>query len=146
MATSGYLRFPHLHGDSVVFVTADDIWLGPVAGGRAWRFTADQAPVVTPRFSADGTRLAWVSSKNGGPEVYQASLADATATRLTYWGAPFARVAGWTPDGEVLAVSTAGQPFGHLAATRALAVDRRRRRRTAAGAPPPGRPGPGCRG
>jgi len=116
----GYLRFPHVSGELVTFVAADDVWLAPVSGGRAWRFTADEASAVTPRFSPDGTRLAWVSGKDGSPEVYQASLADGVATRLTYWGSDWARLAGWTPAGEVLAVSPAGQPFQHDSWARAI--------------------------
>jgi tricorn protease len=118
----GYLRFPHIGGDLVAFVAADDVWLAPVGGGRAWRFTADEASAMTPRFSAHGTQLAWVCSKDGSAEVYQASLADGVSTRLTYWGTAWARVCGWTPAGEVLAVSTAGQPFNHYSWARALAT------------------------
>jgi tricorn protease len=119
----GYLRFPHICGDLVTFVAADDVWLAPVAGGRAWRFTADAASSATPRFSADGTCLAWTTSKDGGSEIYQATVADGVSTRLTYWGASWARVCGWTPAGEVIAVSPAGQPFGHYVWARTLNTD-----------------------
>ena len=64
--------------------------------------------------------MAWVSAKDGSPEIYVASLADGTSTRLTYWGTSWARVSGWTPAGEVLAVSAANQPFGHYVRARAL--------------------------
>jgi tricorn protease len=123
VAAPGYLRFPHACGDLVTFVAADDVWLAPVAGGRAWRFTADAASAATPRFSADGARLAWVSSKDGGSEIYQASVADGVSARLTYWGASWARVCGWTSGGEVVAVSPAGQPFGHYVWARTLGTD-----------------------
>ncbi len=86
-------------------------WLAPAAGGRAWRFTADQAAARWPRLSPGGGHLAYVSSKDGGPEVYVASVEDGGAQRLSYWGAQMARVCGWTSDGEVLAISPAGQPF-----------------------------------
>ena len=122
MIAPGYLRFPHINGDLVTFVAADDVWLAPVGGGRAWRFTADEASALTPRFSADGTRLAWISSKDGSAEVYQAGLADGVAARMTYWGTQWGRVCGWTPAGEVLAVSTAGQPFNHYSWARAVAT------------------------
>ena len=104
----------------MVFVAADDVWLAPVAGGRAWRFTTDEAQAATPRLTPDGTHVAWVSAKGGSAEIYVASLADGTSTRLTYWGTSWARVSGWTPAGEVLAVSAASQPFGHYARARAL--------------------------
>jgi tricorn protease len=108
---TGYLRFPHIHDDLIVFVAADAVWLAPVSGGRAWRFTAESSGAATPRFSADGTRLAWSAGKDGGMEIYEASVADGQSTRLTYWGELWARVSGWTPAGEVLAVSSAGAPF-----------------------------------
>ncbi len=120
VASPGYLRFPHVTNDLVVFVAADDVWLAPVAGGRAWRFTTDEAPAATPRLTPDGTHVAWVSAKDGSPEIYVAGLADGTSTRLTYWGTSWARVSGWTPAGEVLAVSPANQPFGPHARARAL--------------------------
>jgi tricorn protease len=119
----GYLRFPHICGDLVTFVAADDVWLAPIAGGRAWRFTADAAWCATPRFSADGTRLAWTTNKDGASEIYQATVADGVSTRLTYWGASWARVCGWTQAGEVIAASPAGQPFGHYVWARTLDTD-----------------------
>ena len=120
VASPGYLRFPHVTNDLVVFVAADDVWLAPVAGGRAWRFTTDQAAAATPRLTPDGTHVAWVSARDGSPEVYTASVSDGTSTRLTYWGTSWARVSGWTPAGEVLAVSAANQPFRHYVRARAL--------------------------
>ncbi len=120
MVSPGYLRFPHITNDLVAFVAADDVWLAPLAGGRAWRFTTDEAPAATPRLAPDGTQVAWVSAKDGGPEIYVAGLADGASTRLTYWGTSWARVSGWTPAGEVLAVSVANQPFGHYVRARVL--------------------------
>src|ERR1700731_1792680 len=60
VASSGYLRFPHVTNDLMVFVAADDVWLAPVAGGRAWRFTTDEAQAATPRLTPDGSYVAWV--------------------------------------------------------------------------------------
>ena len=120
MTSAGYLRFPHIQSDLITFVAADDVWLAPAAGGRAWRFTADQAAARWPRLSPGGSHLAYVSSKDGGPEVYAASVGDGSTQRLSHWGAPMARVCGWTGDGEVLAVSPAGQPFVDHMRARAL--------------------------
>ncbi|HTX85432.1 MAG TPA: hypothetical protein VME44_24865 [Streptosporangiaceae bacterium] len=36
MVAPGYLRFPHICGDLVTFVAADDVWPAPAGGGRAW--------------------------------------------------------------------------------------------------------------
>jgi tricorn protease len=108
MAT-GYLRYPHVHGDLITFVAGDDVWLSAVSGGRAWRLSADGTQVSHPRFSRDGTRVAWTSWRDGNPEVYASDASGGDAVRLTFWGDPQTRVTGWTADGEVLAVTAAGQ-------------------------------------
>ncbi|MFJ1756875.1 PDZ domain-containing protein [Kitasatospora sp. NPDC088134] len=108
-STRGYLRHPHLHGDLVAFAAEDDVWLAPLAGGRAWRLTADRAPVGSLRFSPDGRTLAWTSTRDGAPEVHVAPVEGGPARRLTYWGSPYTALAGWTADGRPVAVSAAGQ-------------------------------------
>ncbi|MET8133895.1 S41 family peptidase [Streptomyces sp. NPDC006290] len=109
-APSAYLRFPHLHGELVVFTAEDDIWAASLdGGGRAWRVSADNVPVNHPRVSPDGTTVAWTSTRDGAPEVHTASLSGGPAKRLTYWGSSKTQVRGWTPDGQVLALSTQGQ-------------------------------------
>jgi tricorn protease len=110
VTSAGYLRYPHIHDDLLVFAAEDDIWLAPAEGGRAWRLSADGAQVSYPRFSRDGTRVAWTSWRDGSPEVYTADTEGSAAARLTYWGDDRTRVTGWTGQGEVLAITAAGQP------------------------------------
>ena len=112
VTSAGYLRYPHVHGELLVFVAEDDVWLAPAEGGRAWRLSADAAPVSSPRFSPDGSRIAWTSWRDGNSEVYTADPDGGDAARLTYWGDDRVAVAGWTSAGEVLAVSAVGQPEG----------------------------------
>lgn len=107
--SDGYLRFPHLHGDLVTFVAEDDVWLAPVEGGRAWRLSADRSKATYPFFSPDGATVAWTGSRDGVPEVYAVSTQGGDSRRLTYWGAGRTLVRGWTPDGDIVAVTTAGQ-------------------------------------
>ena len=110
MMPRGYLRYPHVHGDLLTFIAGHDVWLAPAAGGRATRFSSDDVPVSYPRFSRDGTRIAWTSCRDGSPEVYLADTEGSAATRLTFWGDLMTRVTGWTADGDVLAITAAGQP------------------------------------
>ncbi|GAA3691293.1 S41 family peptidase [Nonomuraea antimicrobica] len=109
MINGAYLRHPHLHGDLVTFVADDDVWLAPLTGGRAWRFTADRVPVSHPRFSPDGGRIAWTGTKEGAPEVFAAEIDGAEGERLTYWGDGTTTVHGWSAAGDVLATSAFGQ-------------------------------------
>ncbi|MFI6321811.1 S41 family peptidase [Nonomuraea sp. NPDC050556] len=110
MTNGAYLRYPHLHGDQVTFVADDDVWLAPLGGGRAWRFTADRTPVSHPRFSPDGARIAWTSTREGAPEVFAAEVDGPEGDRLTHLGSATTGVRGWTADGRVLAISAYGQP------------------------------------
>jgi len=127
VATPGYLRFPHIHGDLLAFVAEDDVWLAPADGGRAWRLTTDGGQASHPRFSPDGATVAWTSWRDGGiPEIYTAAIDDGTggpATRRTYWGDHRTRTTGWTDAGEVLATSAAGQPTAQRTWAYALPLD-----------------------
>ncbi|MER5215838.1 S41 family peptidase [Streptomyces sp. NPDC002838] len=107
--SSSYLRFPHLRGELVAFTAEDDVWLAPLDGGRAWRVSADNVPVTHPRISPDGTTVAWTSTRDGAPEVHIAPVDGGPAKRLTHWGSNRTQVRDWTPDGQVLAISTYGQ-------------------------------------
>ncbi|MGV9252565.1 S41 family peptidase [Streptomyces sp. NPDC003697] len=118
-----YLRFPHLHGELVAFTAEDDVWLAPVDGGRAWRVSADNVPVNQPRISPDGETVAWTSTRDGAPEVHIAPVDGGPAKRLTYWGSNRTQVRGWTPDGEVLAISTQGQASLRRTWARAVPLD-----------------------
>ncbi|WP_084718389.1 S41 family peptidase [Streptacidiphilus carbonis] len=106
----GYFRFPHIHQDLVTFVAEDDVWISPLGGdGRAWRVSADQVPVARPRFSPDGSLLAWASTADGAPEVHVAPVEGGPARRLTYWGSAQTALLGWTAEGEPLALSSVGR-------------------------------------
>lgn len=62
-----------------------------------------------PRFSPDGTRIAWTSGKEGAPEVFAAGIDGPEGERLTYWGSATTGVRGWTGEGDVLAITAAEQ-------------------------------------
>ena len=107
----------------VAFTAEDDVWVAPLDGGRAWRVSADNTPVSHPRFAPDGTRIAWTSARDGAPEVYLAPVDGGPTTRLTYWGSYGTSVRGWTPGGEVLALTSAGQPSSRRTWAYAVPLD-----------------------
>lgn len=118
-----YLRYPHLHDDLLCFAAEDDLWVAPLSSAkhrpdRAWRVTVDRTRVGHPRFSPDGSQIAYTTWRSLDPEIHLAPVAGGPARRLSYWGSTDTRVCGWTPPDEdgsaqILAVSSHGQPFSY---------------------------------
>lgn len=105
----GYVRFPHIHQNRIVFVAEDDLWLIACEGGRAERLTAAMNEITYPRFSPNGQMLAFVAKEEGPREVYVMPASGGPARRLTYQSAS-CQVLGWSPSGEeILYASNAGQ-------------------------------------
>ncbi|MHC3390571.1 S41 family peptidase [Streptomyces lavendulocolor] len=129
MSSDGaYLRYPHLHDGLLCFAAEDDLWVAPLAAdgeppGRAWRVTVDRTRVGHPRFSPDGRHIAYTNWRSLDPEIHLVPVDGGPARRLTYWGSLDTRVCGWTPDGEVLAVASHGQPFSHFSWAYKVPVD-----------------------
>ena len=114
-AAPGYLRFPHVRGDQLVFVAENDVWLAGADGGPARRLTADAVPVERPRLSADGSMLAWLSRRTGEREVHVMPVSGGVPRQLTFFGQPQTLLLGFHPDGRVLVASAGSQPFrSHL--------------------------------
>ncbi|MFJ3672236.1 S41 family peptidase [Streptomyces sp. NPDC090106] len=110
-----YLRLPHLSGDLLCFVAEDDLWLAPVDGAdRAWRLTVDRTKVGHPRFSPDGRHIAYTSWRSLVPEIHLVDVEGGPGSRLTYWGSADTQVCGWTPEGQILAVASHGEPFSYF--------------------------------
>ncbi|MFG2354501.1 S41 family peptidase [Streptomyces sp. NPDC048521] len=110
-----YLRLPHLNGDLLCFVAEDDLWLAPLdAPGRAWRLTADRTKAGHPRFSPDGRQIAYTTWRSLVPEIHLVGVDGGPTRQLTYWGSADTQVCGWTPDGDILAVASHGEPFSYF--------------------------------
>src|SRR5437660_2474539 len=107
MTSQGYMRFPTIYRDRIVFVAEDDLWLVSSEGGRAERLTAGVGEISYPFFSTDGTQLAFIGKEEGPAEVYTMSALGGEARRLTFQGV--SRVAGWSPTaGTIIFASDVG--------------------------------------
>lgn len=104
------LRTPDVSNDTIVFRFASDLWLVPREGGVARRITSAPGVEAFPRFSPDGSKIAFVASYEGGQDIYVMPTAGGVPQRVTYH--PTSEVlCDWTPDGEHLlyhATDTAG--------------------------------------
>ena len=95
------LRFPDVHGDSLVFVYAADLWMTSASGGEAHRLTSHEGYEYLPRFSPDGKTIAFTAEYEGNADVYAMPAEGGEPKRLT-WHPLVDRVTGWTPDGKIV--------------------------------------------
>jgi tricorn protease len=105
-----YVRWPSIHGDTIVFTSQDDLWLVAAAGGVPRRLTAGSGAASHPFLSPDGRLVAFVGREEGEAEVHVMPAEGGDSHRVTYGYAPVTTT-GWTPDGRIIFSSAARQPF-----------------------------------
>lgn len=80
------------------------IWLVDVATGQQRPLLAGAGSYFSPRWSPDGTRLAYVAAEGGNPQLYVRWLASGESARIT--GLPDSPSGlAWSPDGRRIAYS-----------------------------------------
>lgn len=108
---SGYYRHPTIAGNTIVFVSEDDLWSVDAGGGSARRLTANPGSVIFPRLSPDGSQVAYTSKDEGQTDIFVMDTTGGSARRVTFWGAT-SHCVGWSKDGKSLIVATDWQqPF-----------------------------------
>jgi tricorn protease len=99
LAKPGYLRYPDIHGDRIVFASEGDLWIVSDRGGMARRVTSYPGTEYFPHFSPDGSKIAFTGEYDGNRDVYVLPADGGEPRRLTWHPAPD-EVVGWTPDGK----------------------------------------------
>ena len=93
------LQKPTLSRTQVVFVHAGDLWSVPREGGDARRLTVGAGVEDNPKFSPDGSMIAFNGEYDGNVDAFVIPAAGGVPKRLTWHPAPDF-VLGWTPDGK----------------------------------------------
>jgi tricorn protease len=107
------LRFPTLSKSDIVFNYAGDLWIVSREGGDARRLTSGIGIEALPRFSPDGSMIAFTGEYDGNLDVYVIPASGGEPRRLTYHPAE-EYVAGWTPDGKKILFNSWGNSFMHF--------------------------------
>ncbi|MBL9121683.1 MAG: PD40 domain-containing protein [Phycisphaerae bacterium] len=104
-ASNGSLfRYPDISRDSVVFVYANDLWIAPKQGGMARPLASPPGGESMPRFSADGSSVAFIGNYGGGRDLYVIGSEGGVPSRVTHH--PGAEVLNdWTADGRLIFAS-----------------------------------------
>ncbi|MDZ7805735.1 MAG: PDZ domain-containing protein [Gracilimonas sp.] len=95
------MRYMDVSESQITFVYGGDIWVAPKTGGTAVQLTGSQGEETWPKFSPDGSEIAYTASYNGNEDVYVVSVTGGIPHRVTY--PSFSdRMVEWHPDGERL--------------------------------------------
>jgi dipeptidyl aminopeptidase/acylaminoacyl peptidase len=85
------------------------IYLVPASGGAARQMTASEAGESSPLWSPDGTRFAFLSRRNGSPQVFVMPVDGGEGVQLGKLKIAPERIK-WSPDGKALAFMAEPEP------------------------------------
>ena len=90
-------------GASLALEMAGDIHILSLAGGRIRRLTYAPQDGLRPAWSPDGRRLAFVSRRNGRPEILAVDFDGSNVQRVVSMAVGGATDPQWSPDGTRIA-------------------------------------------
>jgi len=95
----------------IAFVSGGDIWVVPAKGGEAHLLVSHPAEESRPLYSPDGAKLAFVSTRTGGGDIYILTLASGELKRLTF-DDRLDQLDSWSRDGKWIYFSNGSQDVG----------------------------------
>jgi len=115
-------RFPTIHGDTIVFTYAGDLYSVTTQGGVAHRLTSDKGFEMFAKISPDGKTVAFTGQYDGNTEVFTIPIEGGEPKRLTYTATlhrddvadrmgPNNIVMAWTPDSKYIIYRSRKQSF-----------------------------------
>jgi tricorn protease len=116
------MRFPTIYGNQIVFSYAGNLYSVAVNGGIARKLTSDVGYEMFPKFSPDGSTIAFTGQYDGNTEIFTIPANGGQPRRLTYTATlgrddisdrmgPNNIVMAWTPDGKSVVYRSRKQTF-----------------------------------
>lgn len=106
-------------GRQVAFAWRGDLWVAPIAGGKAERVTSHPADDDQPCWHPDGRQLAFVSDRDGGNHIFVMTLPDGAPRQVTV-DSLRKDLLGFAEGGRSLLVTIASDEHFHGSESRRL--------------------------
>ena len=107
------------NGDLIAFVVTEtdkennasnsDLWIVPVSGGEPWKLTSSPKADFSPRWSPDGKRIAFISTRGGAPQIWMITPSGGEAWQVSNLSTGASGVV-WSPTGKHLAFVSSVYP------------------------------------
>ena len=107
------MRFPDIHDNTIVFVSGEDIWTASASGGAAARLTIHDGEERYPKFSPDGSMIAFTGDYDGNADIYVMNTMGGGITRVT-WHPAYDEVVGWHPANGKIIFNSARRSFSRF--------------------------------
>ncbi len=102
-------------GRTIAFDLLGDIYTMPIEGGTPTRIAEGLAYEHQPRFSPDGSRIAFVSDRGGGDNIWLMNRDGSNKVQLSKEDFRLLNQPGWSPDGRFIVAKkhfTTGRSLG----------------------------------
>lgn len=90
-------------GRTIAFDLLGDIYTMPATGGTAKNISSGMAWEYQPRFSPDGSRIAFTSDRAGGDNIWTMGVDGSDAKQITKESFRLLNNPTWSPDGQFIA-------------------------------------------
>ena len=103
-------------GKTIAFDMLGDIYTMPITGGKATNIASGMAWEIQPRFSPDGSRIAFTSDRAGGDNIWTMDVDGENKEQVTKESFRLLNNPTWSPDGQFIAARK------HFTTSRSLGV------------------------
>jgi imidazolonepropionase-like amidohydrolase/Tol biopolymer transport system component len=103
-------------GKTIAFDLLGDIYTMPITGGKATNIASGLAWEIQPRFSPDGTQIAFTSDRAGGDNIWVMDVDGENKKQVTKESFRLLNNPTWSPDGKFIAARK------HFTTSRSLGV------------------------
>jgi Tol biopolymer transport system component/DNA-binding winged helix-turn-helix (wHTH) protein len=93
-------RLAYSHGEKLIEIWRIPIGKDAVLSTPPLRLAPSDLAQQNPRYSPDGTKIAFESTRSGSPEIWVCDADGSHLVQLTSFGGPLTGTPSWSPDGK----------------------------------------------